>query len=132
MRAHFKCRIIAVITNLRESPIPWKQRTSSAPFSPPTVHLQEDLELSSRDHDAGQAVSDGIRDAKAANTRRVYQIAWHLFCEWALLTGRHSMPAEPQTVALYLGHLAAESKAIATIAQARAAISHAHAAQGIP
>ena len=42
------------------------------------------------------------------------------------------MPAEPQTVALYLGQLAADGKAIATIAQARAAISHAHAAQGIP
>ena len=42
------------------------------------------------------------------------------------------MPAEPQTVALYLGHLAADGKAFATIAQARAAISHAHAAQGIP
>ena len=85
-----------------------------------------------RDHDAAQAVSDGLRDAKAANTRRVYQTAWHLFCEWTLLTGRQSMAAEPQTVALYLGHLAADGKAIATIAQARAAISHAHAAQGIP
>ena len=38
------------------------------------------------------------------------------------------MPAEPQTVALYLGHLAADSKAIATIEQVRAAISHAHGA----
>ena len=96
------------------------------------AHLQEDLELSSRDHDAAQAVSDGLRDAKATNTRRAYQTAWHLFCEWTLLTGRQSMPAEPQTVVLYLGHLAADGKAIATIAQARAAISHAHAAQGIP
>ena len=87
-------------------------------FVATTVHLHEDLELSSRDHDAAQAVSDGLRDAKAANTRRVYQTAWHLFCEWTLLTGRQSMPAEPQTVALYLGHLA-------TIAQA-------HAAQGVP
>ena len=70
----------------------------------------------------------------AANTRRVYQTAWHPFCEWTLLTGRQSMPAEPQTVALYLGHLAADGKAIATIAtiaQARAAISHTHAAEGI-
>ena len=96
------------------------------------AHLQEDLELSSRDHGAAQAVSDGLRDAKATNTRRAYQTAWHLFCEWTLLTGRQSMPAEPQTVVLYLGHLAADGKAIATIAQARAAISHAHAAQGIP
>ena len=101
-------------------------------FLATTVHLQEDLELSSRDHDAAQAVSDGLRDAKAANTRRAYQTAWDLFCEWTLITGRQSMPAEPQTVALYLGHLAADGKAIATIAQARAAISHAHAAQGIP
>ncbi len=35
-----------------------------------TVHLQQDLELPSRDHHAAQAVSDGLRDAQAANTRR--------------------------------------------------------------
>ena len=99
-------------------------------FLATTVHLPEDLEVSSHDHDAAQAVSDGLRDAKAANTRRVYQTVWHLFCEWTLLTGRQSMPAEPQTVALYLGHLAADGKAMATIEQARAAISHAHAAEG--
>ena len=34
------------------------------------------------------------------------------------------------TVALYLGHLAADGKAMATIALAHAAISHAHAAAG--
>ena len=39
---------------------------------------------------------------------RVYQTSWHLFCEWTLLTGRQSMPAEPQTVAICLGHLAME------------------------
>ena len=42
-----------------------------------------------------------------------------------------AMPAAPQDVALYLGHLAAKGKTIATINQARAAISHAHAAAGI-
>ena len=111
---------------------PIKAEDVHSSFLATTVHLQEDFELSSRDHDAAQAVGDGLRDAKAANTRRVYQTAWHLFCEWTLLTGRQSMAAEPQTVALYLGHLAADGKAIATIAQALAAISHAHAAQGIP
>ena len=99
---------------------------------PAIDRLQGGLELSSRDHDAAQAVSEGLRDAKAANTRRAYQTSRHLFCEWTLVTGRQSIPAEPQTVALYLGHLAAEGKAIATIAQTRAAISHAHAAEGIP
>ena len=38
------------------------------------------------------------------------------------------MPASPQAVALYLGRLAADVKAMATIEQARAPISHLHAA----
>ena len=71
------------------------------------------------------------RDREAANTRRVYASAWHEFNVWALANGRQSLPAEPRTVALYLGRLAADGKAIATIALARAAISHAHAAQGM-
>ena len=37
-----------------------------------TAHLQKDLELPSRDHYAAQAVSDGLRDAQAANTRRLH------------------------------------------------------------
>ena len=73
-----------------------------------TSHLQKDLELPSRDHHAAQAVSDGLRDAQAANTRLVYQTSWHHFCEWTLLTDRQSMPAEPQTVPICLGHLAME------------------------
>ena len=86
--------------------------------------------LSTRDREAAQAVAAGLRDAKAANTRRVYASAWHEFNGWALANGRQSLPAEPQTVALYLGRLAADGRAMATIALARAAISHAHAAEG--
>ena len=96
-----------------------------------TVHLKDGIEISTSDHDAAQAVAAGLRDAKAANTRRAYASAWHTFCDWSILTGRESMPAAPQSVALYLGHLAAEGKTMATINLARAAISHAHAAQGI-
>ena len=36
-----------------------------------TAHLQEDLELSASDREAAEAVAEGLRDAKAANTRRV-------------------------------------------------------------
>ena len=89
------------------------------------------LELSTSDRDAAQAVADGLRDAKAATTRRVYQSGWKLFQNWTLLTGRESLPAQPQDVALYLGHLAAEGKSLASINLARAAISHFHAAAGI-
>ena len=92
--------------------------------------LRESLVLSARDEEAAEAVDAGLRDAKAPNTRRVYASAWHEFNVWALANGRQSSPAEPQTVALYLGRLAADGRAMATIEQARAAISHAHAAEG--
>ena len=92
--------------------------------------LRESLVLSTRDEEAAQAVAAGLRDAKAANTRRVYTSAWREFKVWALANGRQSLPAEPQTVALYLGRLAADGKAMATISLARAAISHGHAAGG--
>lgn len=100
-------------------------------FIATTVHLKDGIEISTSDHDAAQAVAAGLRDAKAPNTRRAYASAWRMFLKWTLLTDRESMPAAPQHVAIYLGHLAAEGKTIATINQARAAISHAHAAQGI-
>ena len=100
-------------------------------FIATTVHLKDGIEISTSDQDAAQAVAAGLRDAKAANTRRAYASAWNTFLEWTLLTGRRAMPATPQAVALYLGHLAAEGKSMATINLARAAISHAHAAQGL-
>ena len=96
-----------------------------------TSPTRQDLDLSTSDQAAAQAVAAGLRDAKAPNTRRAYASAWKLFCDWTVLTGRQAMPAAPQNVAIYLGHLAAEGKSLATINQARAAISHAHAAAGI-
>ena len=89
------------------------------------------LELSARDEEAAEAVAAGLRDAKAANTRRAYVAAWRRFEEWASTAGHQSLPAAAPAIALYLGRLAAAGKAMATIEQARAAISHAHAAAGI-
>ena len=93
--------------------------------------IHNPLELTERDREAAQAVASGLRDAKAANTRRAYASAWLRFQAWADAGGHPTLPASPQAVALYLGHLAAEGKAIATIEQARAAISHFHAAAGM-
>ena len=74
-------------------------------FLATTAQLQEDLEISTGDHDAAQAVAAGLRDAKAANTRRAYGRGWAAFTAWADAHGYQYMPAAPQTVALYLGHL---------------------------
>ena len=88
-------------------------------------------DLAEYDRQAAQAVPAGLRDAQAGTTRRVYGSAWRQFQAWAEAGGHPALPATPQSVALYLGHLAAAGKALATIEQARAAISHFHAAAGM-
>ena len=93
--------------------------------------LRESLELSGRDREAAEAVASGIRDAKAENTRRSYTSAWRRFQAWADAGGHTALPATPQTVALYLGHKAATGRSMASIEQARAAVSHFHAAAGM-
>ena len=89
------------------------------------------LELADRDQDAARAVASGLRDAKADNTRRAYASAWQQFKAWAGAGDRPVLPATPQAVALYLGHLAATGRSLSSIQQARSAISHFHAAAGI-
>ena len=126
-----KLMIISIITSLKDSLIAMESEEELRSVPATMARLEQDLEVSTSDRDAAQAVKGGLRDAKAANTRRAYKSAWHMFFEWTILTGRPAMPAAPQTVALYLGHLAAEGKSLATINQARAAISHAHASEGI-
>ena len=89
------------------------------------------MELSGSDREAAQAVASGLRDAKADNTRRSYASAWRRFQGWADAGGHPALPATPQTVALYLGHLAANGKSLATIQQVRSAISHRHTTAGV-
>ena len=88
-------------------------------------------DLAERDREAAEAGASGLRDAKAANTRRSYASAWHRFQEWAEAGGHAVLPSTPQAVALYLGHLAATGRSIASVQQARSAISHFHAAAGM-
>ena len=93
--------------------------------------LQSTPELASHDREAAQAVAAGLRDAKAPNTRRAYASAWRGFQDWAESGGHPALPATPRAVALYLGHLAATGRSLASVQQARSAISHFHAAAGI-
>ena len=93
--------------------------------------LHNTPDLPESDRAAAQAVASGIRDAKADNTRRAYACAWQRFQTWADTGGHQPLPATPEAVALYLGHLAAAGLSVASIAQARAAISHFHATAGM-
>ena len=99
---------------------------------PATIQqLHNAPELAEPDHEAAQAVASGIRDAKAENTHRAYGRFWAAFTSWAQAHGYQAMSASPQAVALYLVRLAADGKALGTIDQARAAISHFYPAAGL-
>ena len=65
------------------------------------------------EREAARAVASGPRDAKAGTIRRVYGSAWQQFLAWAKAGGHPALPTTPQSVALYLGHLAAEDKVMA-------------------
>ena len=70
------------------------------------------------------------RASKAENTRRGYRSDWSQFEAWCQGAGLDSLPARPETVALYISHLA-ESHKPATIGRHLAAIASAHKARGL-
>jgi len=69
------------------------------------------------------------RNSKAENTRRGYTSDWRQFDAWCTSAGLASLPAAPETVALYIGALA-ETHKPATIGRHLAAIASAHKARG--
>lgn len=68
-----------------------------------------------------------VEQAKAPNTRRAYRSDWQHFATWCAAHGLVSLPATPQTVALYLAD-GAQHYAVATLQRRLAAISQAHQA----
>ena len=72
---------------------------------------------------------DYTKESKAPNTRRAYAADWRDFRAWCVLHGRPSLPASPETVALYLSDLAERCKT-STLQRRLAAISQAHQAAG--
>lgn len=69
--------------------------------------------------------------AHAPNTLRAYASALRCFQSWCQSRRLIPLPAEPQTVVLYVTDLAAFSK-LATIRRHLAAIAHAHRERGLP
>jgi integrase len=84
------------------------------------------LVLVRRSADQAQAY---VENSKAPNTRRGYNSDWRTFAAWCTSTGLDSLPARPETVALYIAALAEKHKP-ATIGRHLAAIASAHKAQG--
>ena len=72
---------------------------------------------------------DYAEHAKSDNTRRAYRADWNHFTAWTDTHRLTALPATPETVALYLSHLA-ETHKCSTLQRRLAAISQAHAAKG--
>jgi|SRR5579871_462122 len=70
------------------------------------------------------------RAAKAPATRKAYASDWAHFADWCTAAAVPSLPATPETVALYIAALA-ETHRPATISRRMAAIAAAHKARGL-
>jgi site-specific recombinase XerD len=79
----------------------------------------------------GQRAREYAAAAKASNTLRAYQADWRDFRQWCETHQLASLPASPQTVALYLTDRAATLKT-SSLARRLTTINRAHQAAGQP
>lgn len=70
-----------------------------------------------------------LHRAKAGNTRRAYESDWRHFTSWCTEHEQISLPATPETVALYLSALAEVAK-VSTLTRRLSSISQAHQMAG--
>lgn len=81
-------------------------------------------------HELQQATLTYIEQSKADNTKKSYQTDWKQFTAWCELHGLQSLPADPQTVALYLTSEAQAGRKASTIQRRISSISQAHQSKG--
>jgi hypothetical protein len=77
-----------------------------------------------------EAAREFAQAAKSAATRRAYASDLRHFDSWCATQRRSPMPAEPETVALYITDLARSGRAASTIQRRLAAISQVHQLAG--
>lgn len=73
-----------------------------------------------------------IEQSTAQNTRRAYAGDWQSFVSFCQSIGATPLPATPETVSLYVTHLATQDKAVSTIRRHLSTISTAHKTANIP
>lgn len=79
-------------------------------------------------HELQQATLTYINQSKADNTKKSYQTDWKQFTAWCELHGLQSLPADPQTVALYITNETHVGRKTSTIQRRLSSISQAHQA----
>jgi site-specific recombinase XerD len=71
-----------------------------------------------------------IERATAASTRRVYLNGWSRFEKWCVTHARIPLPASPETIAMYVAHLAKRGRAYSSLRHNLFAIAKVHMAAG--
>lgn len=74
---------------------------------------------------------DYIQASKSESTRRAYSQAWRDFENWCEVYSRSSLPANGETLALYVTDMADRPRSISTVQLAIAAIASAHRSKGL-
>ena len=75
---------------------------------------------------ADRAVAAALESARADSTNRVYRTQWRSFSSWCSDVGLRPLPADPLTVARYLGVRGEAGVSMATLRQAASAITRVH------
>ncbi len=97
----------------------------------PQEQSSVDLVSSSAEERLHQQARAFLRASKAESTLRAYRSDWGHFAAWCVGRNASSLPADPETVALYLVALA-ETHRPATITRRLTSIAKAHAAANHP
>lgn len=77
-----------------------------------------------------KSAADYASASRSAGTRKAYTSALRGFSAWCIREACSSLPATPQTVAVYLAHMATSERRVSTIRKARSAIDAAHRLSG--
>ena len=91
-------------------------------------HPPDSAVLQAADH----AVAAALESALADSTNRVYRTQWRSFSSWCSDVGLRPLPADPLTVARYLGVRGEAGVSMATLRQAVSAITRVHEWIGQP
>ena len=86
------------------------------------------VQLSKEAEDAKVFLDNALSDS----TKHGYASDWNIFTTWCLVRKQESIPARPETVALYISWMAMNGKRVATIQRAMASIAKAHKTDGLP
>ncbi|MEB2361266.1 MAG: tyrosine-type recombinase/integrase [Bryobacterales bacterium] len=79
-----------------------------------------------------EAVMRFAKNKRAENTTKAYDYAWRAFCTWCEGARRQSLPAEPDTVALWVASLLVSGLRPSTVRLHICGVNSVHKANGYP